>query len=405
MPIPNTYHLGTHAIHLGEGEDALGAHLAPIYQTSTFGVASPDEFVAIAQGEKPGFVYTRVSNPTTAHVEQKLAALESLELRRRGVPVFARLFSSGMAAISSAVLARAHAGEHVIGQDQLYGSAHGFFHDLMPNYGITYSSFDPEVPGALEAELQAHPNTRLIYLETPANPTLKIVDLAAGVEVAHRFGAWVLCDNTFASPYCQRPLELGVDVSIHATTKYLGGHGTIISGAVISPHADYMQAGLGKIFKYAGPSPSPFEAWLLNLGLKTFHLRMERHCANALAVARYLAAHPQVERVLYPGLETHPNHATAKAQMAGGFGGMLSFELKGGLEAGKSLMTRLRLCVIAVSLGNVDSMIQHPASMTHLLIPREERLRQGITDGLVRLSVGVEEVEDLLDDLEQGLSQ
>ena len=408
--IPPDYGLGTHAIHAGEGADAHGAHVAPPYLTSTFVLDSPDDYAAIARGERPGYTYSRTNNPTHVHVERKLAALEGLALRRQGVEVAARVFATGIAAICSAVLARVKAGEHVIVQDQLYGSTHGTFHDFLPDYGLTFSTFDPHQPGALEAELEAHPNTRLVYLETPANPTLKVVDLAAVTAAAHNHrteaapeGVWVMVDNTFASPFCQRPLEQGVDVVVHSTTKYLSGHGAILSGAVVSPHLDYIRAGLGRQLRYAGPAAGPFESWLLNLGLKTFALRMERHCANALAVARYLAQHPRVTRVLYPGLESHPLHAVAARQMPGGFGGMLSFEVAGGLEAGKALMQRLRLCALAVSLGNVDSMIQHPASMTHLFVPREERLRLGIGDGLVRLSVGIEDLPDLLDDLEQAL--
>jgi methionine-gamma-lyase len=403
--IPPQYGLGTHALHVGEGEDARLAHIAPIYQTSTFLVEDPDDYAALAAGEREGFVYTRVGNPTVAHAERKIAALEGLGLRRQGREVGAKTFASGMAAISSAVLARAHAGDHLIGQDQLYGSSHSFFHALLPDYGVTFSHFDPHQPGSLEAELDAHPNTRAVFVETPANPTLKVIDLEAVVQVAHACDAWVIADNTFATPFCQRPLELGVDVVVHATTKYLSGHGLIISGALVTPHLDYLRADVGKIVRYAGPAPSPFDCWLLNIGLKTFHVRMERHCANALAAARFLAEHPKVERVLYPGLETHPRHATAARQMPGGFGGMLSFELRGGLAAGKRLMQSLRLCALAVSLGNVDSMIQHPATMTHHSVPREERLRLGIGDGLVRFSVGIEDIADILDDLARGLER
>ncbi|MBI3760302.1 MAG: PLP-dependent transferase [Chloroflexi bacterium] len=401
--IPASYGLGTHAVHVGEGEDALQAHIAPIYQTSTFTVDDPHDYAAMASGDRPGYTYTRFNNPTVAHAERKLAALEGLGLRRQGVEVAAKIFASGMAAIGNAVLARAHAGDHVVLQDQLYGSSHGFFHELMPDFGITFSHFDPHKPGALEGELEAHPNTKLVYVETPANPTLKIVDLAEIAEIAHARGAWVIADNTFATPFCQRPLELGVDVVVQSTTKYLSGHGVIISGAVISAHTDYIKRDIGKIVRFAGPSPSPFDCWLLNLGLKTFEVRMERHCANALVVARHLAPHPKVERVLYPGLETHLFHDVAARQMPGGFGGMLSFELRGGMEAGIALMRHMRLPALAVSLGNVDSMIQHPASMTHRGVPREDRLRLGISDGLVRFSVGIENVEDILDDLDQAL--
>jgi methionine-gamma-lyase len=262
-----------------------------------------------------------------------------------------------------------------------------------------------------EAAFRANPGACLAYAETPANPTLRMVDVALAAEIAHHHGSWLVVDNTFATPYCQRPLSLGADVVVHSTTKYLSGHGAIIGGLVVSPHLEYMRRDLQLALKTLGGAPSPFDAWLANLGLKTFELRMQRHCENALAVARYLEAHPRVARVHYPGLESDPGHDLARRQMHA-FGGMLSFELKGGgadadgadaVRAGAALMDRLRLTSLAVSLGNVDSLIQHPASMTHASVPREARLAMGISDGLVRFSVGVENIEDILEDLEQGL--
>jgi methionine-gamma-lyase len=403
--IPTSYGIGTHAIHVGEGENPHGTHTAPLYQTSTYLVEDPDEYAAISQGEKPGYTYSRGHNPTVDHAERKIAALEGLGLRRQGREVECKVFASGMAAISSAVLARAHAGDHVIGQDQLYSSTHNLFHLLLPDLGVGFSHFDPQDPASLEAEFEAHPNTKVVYVESPSNPCLKVADIAALAEAAHARGAWLIVDNTFATPYCQRPLELGADVVAHSLTKFLSGHGLILSGAVVSAHADYMKNDLRKLLHYAGPVPSPFDSWVLNLGMKTFGVRMERHCANALTVARYLAAHPKVSRVLYPGLETHPLHEVARRQMPGGYGGMMSFEMRDGAEAAKTLMKHLRLCALAVSLGNVDSMIQHPATMTHYRIPREVRLQVGITDGLLRYSVGIEDAEDILDDLEQALAK
>lgn len=401
--IPFNYHPTTHAIHHREGEDALGAHVAPIYQTSTFAVDTVDDFKAIAQGERPGYVYTRVGNPTVTVPEEKIAILEGHALMQRGQTVRAKVFGSGMGAISSAVLARVHAGGHVVVQDQLYGSAYAFIHDSLPEFGITVSVFDPHEPGALEAELRAHPNTGLVYIETPANPTLKIVDIAATAQTAHAYGAWLLVDNTFATPFCQRPLEHGADVVVHSVTKALSGHGVIICGAVVSTHETYMTHDLGKMMKNFGPAPSPFDTWLLNLGLKTFGVRMKQHLSNAQTVAEYLHQHPRVARVLYPGLPDHPYHTVARQQMPGGFGSMLSFELHGGEAAALAFMPKLRLTTFAVSLGNVDSLIQHPASMTHLFVPRETRLKLGITDGLMRFSVGIEDPTDLLDDLAQAL--
>jgi methionine-gamma-lyase len=400
---PAHYGLSSQAIHAGRVHESHGAHVTPIYQSSTFAVEEAEDFIAIATGQRPGYLYTRLGNPNVTQVEAKLAALEGWGLRQRGQEAAAKVFPSGMAAISSAVLARVRSGDHIVAQDQLYSATHALFYSVLTNYGITCSAFDPHQGGALEAELEAHPNTRLVYIETPANPTLKIVDIAEVVAAAQARGAWVMADNTFATPFCQRPLEMGVDVVAHSATKYLGGHGQIISGAIVSPHEDYIQRDVMNVIKNFGPCASPFEAWLLDMGLRTFPLRMERHCASALQVARYLAAHPKVEQVLYPGLEAHPLHAVARRQMPGGFGGMLSFEVRGGEAAGKALLQRTRLITFAVSLGHVASLIQHPASMSHYHVPAEARERQGITPGLLRLSIGIEDPADILDDLEQAL--
>jgi methionine-gamma-lyase len=243
---------------------------------------------------------------------------------------------------------------------------------------------------------------KLAYAETPANPTMAVVDLNMVAEIAHAHNAWLVVDNTFATPYCQRPLSLGADIVVHSTTKFLSGHGALTGGAVVSSHPEYIRQSLYTYVKVLGGIPSPFDSWLANLGLKTFELRMQRHCENALQVARFLATHPAVGIVHYPGLEDNPFHEIAERQMHA-YGGMLSFELKGGMQAGIRLMERVRLATLAVSLGNVDTLIEHPASMTHGPVPRADRLSQGITDGLVRLSVGIENLPDILADLEQGL--
>jgi len=255
---------------------------------------------------------------------------------------------------------------------------------------------------AWEQAFAAHPDAVLAYAESPANPTMAIVDLAAVAEICHQHNAWLMVDNTFATPYCQRPLTLGVDVVVHSTTKYLSGHGLVVGGTVISRHVNWVRGELYSFLKILGGSASPFDAWLANIGLKTFELRMQRHCENAMQVARYLETHPAIAQVWYPGLESHPGYAIAKQQMHA-FGGMIAFELQGGLEAGAAMMNRVQLATLAVSLGNVDTLIQHPASMTHAAMPREARLQAGITDGLVRLSVGVENVADIIADLEQAL--
>lgn len=406
--IPSRCGLGTLVNHVGEQADPRNAHIAPIYQTSTFRFPDVDTGAAMFRGEEDGFIYTRYDNPNFRQVSAKLAALEALDLLRADPArpleqvAAARLFSSGMAAITGAVLARVQAGQTIIAQESLYGATYNFLQDVAPRYGIRVVWVKDAGPDGWQAAFEANPQAVLAYAETPINPTLQVVDLRAAAEIAHRFGAWLFVDNTFATPYCQRPLSLGADGVLHATTKYLAGHGVVIGGAVVSPHLDWVEKQVFTSLKIYGGCPSPFDAWLTNLGLKTFELRMQRHCANALAVAQRLEGHPAVAAVYYPGLASHPTHALARAQMHD-FGGMVSFELKGGLQAGVRLMEGVRVSTLAVSLGNTDSLICHPASMTHSAVPKETRLAMGISDGLVRFSVGIENGEDLIADLEQAL--
>jgi methionine-gamma-lyase len=308
-----------------------------------------------------------------------------------------------MAAVTAAILARVKGGQTIIAQENIYSATFNFLHDMMPQYGVQVVWLKETAPENWEAAFRQHPQAALAYAETPANPNLSLVDLAAVAEIAHRAGAWLMVDNTFATPYCQRPLSLGADVVLHSTTKYLAGHGQIIGGAAISRHVDYGKGPLFQMFKILGGCPSPFDAWLCNIGLKTFEVRMQRHCENALQVARYLESHPRVCRVYYPHLESHPDYTLAKRQMFTG-GGMIAFELAGGLQAGAALMEHVRVSTLAVSLGNVDSLISHPASMTHSNVPAHYRQEMGITDGLVRYSIGIENVEDLISDLEQALA-
>jgi len=314
------------------------------------------------------------------------------------------VFTSGMAAVTSAILARVKTGDTIIAQKSLYGATFNLLNDLAPRYGIKviFLGDDISLP-AWEKELKQHPEASMLYCETPANPTMALVDLQGVAELAYKTGAWVMVDNTFATPYCQRPLTLGCDVVIHSTTKYLSGHGTMIGGSVVSRHPDYVHKELFSMLKILGGSPSPFDCWLSNIGLKTLEIRMERHCASALKIAQFLEGHPAIDRVYYPGLESHPDHALAKKQMHG-FGGMITFDLKGGLKAGEHMMNNVKLATLAVSLGNVDTLIQHPASMTHASMGKEARLDAGITDGLVRLSVGIENVEDIIADLVQAMA-
>ncbi|MBI3159938.1 MAG: aminotransferase class I/II-fold pyridoxal phosphate-dependent enzyme [Chloroflexi bacterium] len=400
--------------HAEEGGNPHHAHVSPIFMTSTFSFPDVATGAGIVSGELDGYVYSRIDNPNARQLAHKYAILEGLDLirdhpdRDPGELVAGRVFASGMAAISTALLARVSGGETIIAQRSLYGNSFSFMHELAPRMGIEVVWVDGGDPDQWEAAFDAHDNVSLVYAETPANPTLEIVDLAHLVDLAHAHDAWVMVDNTFATPYCQRPLTFGVDIVAHSTTKYLTGHGLILGGAVVSSHPDFIEPAGEQLFltaKILGGVPSPFDAWLANVGLKTFELRMQRHNENAMEVAEHLSRHPKIERVLYPGLASHPGHEIAERQMPGGFGGVLSFELRGGYAAGAALMDHVKLVTLAVSLGLVDSLIQHPASMTHAPIPPEERLAAGITDGLVRLSVGVENVEDILGDLDQALDR
>ncbi len=400
--------LSTLVNHVAEGGHPFHAHLSPIYQTSTFGFPDVATGAAIFKGEDPGYTYTRIKNPNQVQLAAKIAALEGLDLLRANPQaevedvVAGQVFATGMAAITSAILARAKQGDTVIAQEAIYGATFVFLREYAPRLGIKVVWLHDPCPQDWQAAFEQHPKAVLAYAETPANPTMKLVDLSMLAEIAHRYGAWVYVDNTFASPFAQRPLSLGADVVLHSTTKYLSGHGAIVGGAAVSRHVDWVKGALYSVLKNFGGSAPPFDCWLTALGLKTFELRMQRHCQNALKIAAYLEEHPKVARVYHPGLESHPDYALAKKQMSA-YGGMMSFELKGGLPAGEALLNHVKLMTLAVSLGNTDTLIQHPASMTHASVPREERLRVGLTDGLVRLSVGIENVEDLIADLEQAL--
>jgi methionine-gamma-lyase len=400
--------IGTLVTHAFEGDNPHHAHVAPIFQTSTFTFPDVSTAAAIGRGEREGYLYARYGSPNTDQVARKIALLEGLDLVRSRPDadlddlVSGRIFSSGMAAISSGVLALVRAGETIVSQRSVYGNTFVLFHETAPRLGIKVLWVRDVSARGWEEALAAHPETRLVYAETPANPTMMVVDLAMVAEIAHRYGCRLMVDNTFATPYCQRPLTLGADIVVHSTTKYISGHGALVGGALVSPHLDYMREDVKGMIRVLGGAPGAFDAWLTNMGLKTFEIRMKRHCENAMAVARYLSGHSKVERVFYPGLEEDPGHELAGRQMLD-FGGMLSFELKGGLEAGETLMNHVRVASLAVSLGNVDSLIQHPASMTHRGVPPGDRQEMGISDGLVRLSVGIENLEDIVKDLDQAL--
>lgn len=384
--------LTTRAIHAGERPDPATGALAPtLTMSTTFVFPTAEEGAAVFAGEKEGYAYTRFGNPTVAILERKVADLEGAEA---GLAT-----ASGMAAVAAATLPFLHAGDHIVACDGVYGGTYDLFAHRYKALGIVTTFVDGADPQAFERALRE--NTRLIYIETPGNPTLKLIDIAAVTRIARRAGVITVADNTFATPVFQRPLELGVDVVLHSATKYLCGHGDAIAGAVVGS-AEFIRRANKEILRPFGGAISPFNAWLVVRGMHTLTLRVERQADNALAVARFLAGHPRVEWVSYPGLASHPQHQIALRQMRG-FGSMVCFEVKGGLGAGQRLMNRVKLCSLAVSLGDVKTLIIHPASTTHRVVEREQRLAVGITDGLVRLSVGAEDVEDIIADLDQAL--
>ncbi|MDP7550484.1 MAG: aminotransferase class I/II-fold pyridoxal phosphate-dependent enzyme [Acidimicrobiales bacterium] len=390
-------HMATEAIHAGEVHDASGAHIAPIYQTSTFTFPDMAAVEARAAGESNSYMYSRGGNPGRTALAAKLAALEGRGLEGAS----AEIFGSGMAAIAAALMGTAKAGNHIITQQVLYGSADHLISDVLTGFGISNSRIAGLEPDALAAELELHPETTAVYMETPANPTMALIDIASTVEIAHAAGAKVIVDNTFATPILQRPLSLGADVVVHSTTKFINGHGTVIGGAVVSADETLMAEEIGSLIRFTGGVPSPFDCWLTNLGLKTLPLRMRQHCANGMAVAEFLEEHPAVAATSYPGLSSHPQHDLACRQMDG-FGALVAFDM-GSYDAATRFLDRLTICSLAVSLGNVDTLIEHPASMTHAVVPAEERAASGITDGLIRISVGLEDIADIIADLEQAL--
>lgn len=397
----------TRAIHAGEhvGQPQNTSHTGAIYQTSTFVFQNVDEGAAVFSGERQGYAYTRLGNPTVRLLEAKMNALEGKEvkLQNRNLRVSSLAFTSGMAAISSTLMAICSQGDTLLLGDVLYGATQHLAENVLARFGIRSVDVPTHDLNAVERIVKANPNARAILFETPTNPTMAITDIEALVKIVKSVNSEmkVIVDNTFATPYLQRPLNLGADVVIHSTTKYLCGHGTVVGG-IMTTTCDDIKDKAYSIIKDVGGSPSPFDAWLVNLGIKTLPLRMDRHCENALAIGTFLEKHPKVERVYYPGLENNPYHALAKRQMHK-FGGMISFDIAGGLNAGRRLMDNIKVFSLAVSLGCVDSLIQHPASMTHACVPKAKREKNGITDGLVRISVGVEDVDDLISALHDAM--
>jgi cystathionine gamma-lyase len=381
----NTTHgLGTRAIHAGQHPDpSTGAIMTPIYATSTYVQESP--------GKHKGYEYSRTQNPTRMAYERCVADLEG------GVAGFA--FASGLAAAAT-VLDLLDSGSHVIAMDDLYGGTYRLFERVRRrSAGLDFSFIDLNDSAAMKAALK--PNTRMIWAETPTNPMLKLVDLAKVAAFAKKHGLILVVDNTFCSPMLQRPLEFGADLVLHSATKYLNGHSDMVGGIVVAGSKD-MAEQMGFLQNSVGAVGGPFDSFLAMRGLKTLHLRMKAHCESALELARWLEKHPAVERVIYPGLKSHPQHALAKRQMDG-FGGIITIEVKGGLKKAKRMLERCELFALAESLGGVESLIEHPAIMTHASVPAANRKRLGISDGLIRLSVGVEDVEDLRAELTYAL--
>jgi methionine-gamma-lyase len=383
----------TKCVHAAEKPDPVfGAHTTPIFQTSTFIFKNAEQGAARFAGEESGYVYARIPPNTPTHevLAEKFAELEGGEA--------GQTFASGMAAITAIVLTALKQGDHLISTDVIYGCTYSLFSQVLLGLGIDVSFVDTSETENVKRAFK--PETKMVFLESPANPTLTVCDIAEIAGIARENGALCVVDNTFATPYFQRPLELGADLSLSSCTKYIGGHADLLGG-IVAGNKNFINR-MSSVVGYTGGIMGPHEAWLCIRGLKTLHIRMERHAENAMKVAKFLESRPEVEWVRYPGLPSHPQYELARKQMSG-FSGMLSFEIKGGIGAGRRLMDKVKLCSLAVSLGATDTLIQHPASMTHACVPLAVRKRVGITDGLVRLSVGIEDSEDIIEDLKQAL--
>jgi len=380
-------------IHGGMENDPMGSATVPIYQTSTFAFESADEGARCFAGESKGYMYTRIGNPTISALERQIAILEG------GFGAVA--VSSGMAAVSTIYMAFLKSGDHIVSTDAVYGPSRGIMETYFKKFGVESSYIKTSTASEIEKAIK--PNSKMLFIETPTNPTMEISDLKACVEIAHKHGLIVVVDNTFCSPYLQRPIDFGADVVFHSMTKFINGHADIVAGIIITKTEE-----LYKIVRPTmvgmGCNMDPHQAYMVLRGVKTLSIRMDRAQENAIKVAEFLEKHPKVEWVKYPGLKSHPQYELAKKQMKGP-GAMISFELKGGLNAGKVLMDNVKLAILAVSLGGIETLIQHPASMTHSKMSKENREKAGITDGLVRFSVGIEDLKDIIADLEQALAK
>jgi len=380
-------------IHGGEIKDQFGSAVVPIYQTSTFAFESAEQGAKCFSGEAQGYIYTRIGNPTIKALEQAVAILEN---GYDGISA-----SSGMGAISTIYMALLSNGAHLVSHNAIYGPARGIIENIFPKFGVESTYIDASKLENIEKAIK--PNTKMVYIETPANPTMDIIDIKAAAEIAHKHGLPLVVDNTFCSPYLQRPLDLGADIVVHSMTKFINGHADIVGGMIVTKDKTYYDI-VRPVLVNMGFNIDPHQAFLVHRGLKTLAVRIDRAQQNAIRIAEYLEKHPKVAWVKFPGLKSHPQYELGTKQMDGP-GCMISFELKGGVEAGRILMNNVHLALLAVSLGGVETLIQHPASMTHSKLSKEKRELAGITDGLVRFSVGIEDVQDIMEDLGNALDK
>ena len=396
----------TVCVHGGHAGEQHRSHLTPIYASSTYTFDSTEQGAAIFKGDEKGYIYGRFGNPTINEAEDKIALLEAYGLEDdNGTPLQLKaiLHASGMAAATTMILGNVKAGQKIISHHSLYGGNQELIDKVLPNLGIESVIVDFHDLNTIARVLQEDKTIKLMHIETPANPTLQCIDIKAVTALGKEYGLMVCVDNTFATPYLQQPFRYGVDYVMHSTTKFLNGHGTAVGGVLIGRDIEKMNTTITKTHRLLGGNSNAFEAYLLTNGLRTFGLRMERHCSNAQKVAEYLEQHAAVSIVNYPGLPSHPDHEICRKQMKNA-GAVLSFELKGGFDAAVKFMDKLKVCTNAVSLGTCDTLVSHPASTTHVGVPRDKRLEFKITDGLVRMSVGIETVEDIINDIEQALS-
>jgi methionine-gamma-lyase len=396
----------TLCVHGGHKTESNRAHLTPIYASSTYTFESAEQGINVFKGNEEGYIYGRFGNPTINEAEEKICLLEAYNLKDNSgnlLELKGILHSSGMAAVTTMLLGNLKAGDKIITHKSLYGGTQELIDKILPGLNMQAVIIDFHNLEQVEETIKKDESIRLMYIETPANPTLQCIDLEALTALGKLYGLIVCADNTFATPYLQQPFKYGVDFVMHSTTKFLNGHGTAVGGIVIGKDLEKMNTVMTKTHRLLGGNSNAFEAFVLTNGLRTFALRMERHCSNAANVATYLHNHYKVANVNYLGLESHPDHAIAKKQMKHA-GAMLSFELKDGYEAGLAFMNKLRMCTNAVSLGTCDTLVSHPASTTHVGVPRDKRIEFGITDGLIRMSVGLETLEDIISDLQQALA-